>query len=490
MTITATYSPEDNKLRLYPSRRLDAETFERVKALGFRWAPRQELFVAPSWTPEREDLCTELAGEIEPEEMTLAERAALKAERLEELAHKRQREATSYARRADELAERFYMGQPILVGHHSERSARKDQERMHRAMSKANELHRTANYWLGRIEGVEHFANMKNRDRTRANRIKTLLAELRELQRGINRAHRALELWQQLETPEAITHALGNSDSRELFATYGDWSACRDDPSKAEGIKAQCVARAELAAFGPTRARWIAHTLNRLGFERSMLGDVPRFAGELTPAILQTFARTHGAEKPTAKQIAPDRWRIETPQPLPLHIADGHALELDADGWRDMMQGLGYEVPQTARKAANRASAAPLINPTLEQAEALQAAWNRRTQEARREKGQSWNPDKSPGKVRQLPQAVYSAHSKGEYARFQTIEIDARGVPVSWKWERHERVRTGEPVARIRIVSNPAELYGVRSIIHLTDAPAKALPVDLDDGPRQLELVA
>jgi hypothetical protein len=92
--------------------------------------------------------------------------------------------------------------------------------------------------------------------------------------------------------------------------------------------------------------------------------------------------------------------------------------------------------------------------------------------------------------VRQLPQAIYSAHSKGEYARFQTIEIDAQGAPVSWKWERHERVRTGEPVARIRIVSNPEELYGVRSIIHLTDAPAKALPVDLDDGPRQLELVA
>ena len=89
MTITATYSPEDNKLRLYPSRRLDAETFERVKAAGFKWAPRQELFVAPKWTPAREDLAAELAGEIEPEEMTLAERATLKAERLDALAAKR-----------------------------------------------------------------------------------------------------------------------------------------------------------------------------------------------------------------------------------------------------------------------------------------------------------------------------------------------------------------------------------------------------------------
>ena len=32
---TATYSPEDNKLRLYPASRLDAETYAKVKAAGF-----------------------------------------------------------------------------------------------------------------------------------------------------------------------------------------------------------------------------------------------------------------------------------------------------------------------------------------------------------------------------------------------------------------------------------------------------------------------
>ena len=31
-TITATYSPEDNKLRLYASQRLDAETYARLIA--------------------------------------------------------------------------------------------------------------------------------------------------------------------------------------------------------------------------------------------------------------------------------------------------------------------------------------------------------------------------------------------------------------------------------------------------------------------------
>ena len=52
-TFTATYSPEDNKLRLYASSRLDADLYARVKAAGFSWAPKQELFYAPAWSPSR-----------------------------------------------------------------------------------------------------------------------------------------------------------------------------------------------------------------------------------------------------------------------------------------------------------------------------------------------------------------------------------------------------------------------------------------------------
>ena len=139
-TITATYSPEDNKLRLYASTRLDAETYARVKEAGFIWAPRQQLFVAPKWTPGREDLALELAGEIEAEEMTLAERAQAKAERLDELAAKRAREANAYSRRASELSEAFHMGQPSLVGQHSERKARKTQERIQHTLKTGKPL--------------------------------------------------------------------------------------------------------------------------------------------------------------------------------------------------------------------------------------------------------------------------------------------------------------------------------------------------------------
>ena len=62
VTFTATYSPEDNKIRLYASERLDTDLYTRVRSAGFIWAPKQELFVAPMWTPERFDLAVELAG--------------------------------------------------------------------------------------------------------------------------------------------------------------------------------------------------------------------------------------------------------------------------------------------------------------------------------------------------------------------------------------------------------------------------------------------
>ena len=78
----ATYSPDDNKLRLYAASRLDPETYKKVHDAGFRWAPKQALFVAPAWTPGREDVLLSLAGEIEDEDSTLAERQEARAERF------------------------------------------------------------------------------------------------------------------------------------------------------------------------------------------------------------------------------------------------------------------------------------------------------------------------------------------------------------------------------------------------------------------------
>jgi Domain of unknown function (DUF3560) len=146
--LSATYSPEDNKLRLYSVYRLDAETYARVKAAGFGWAPKQKLFVAPMWTPDRADLLVELCGEIGDEDTSLVERAEERAERFEDLSDKRRADSARAQNAVAAIADNIPLGQPILVGHHSERHARKDAQRIENGMRKAVGMWETANYWL------------------------------------------------------------------------------------------------------------------------------------------------------------------------------------------------------------------------------------------------------------------------------------------------------------------------------------------------------
>lgn len=371
--ISATYSPEDNKIRLYASARLDAETFERVKNAGFKWAPRQELFVAPSWSCAREDLALELAGEIEPEEMTLAERAQMKADRLDAIAEKRAAQASAFSRAADDLSRAFEFGQPILVGHHSERKARKTQERMHSAMDKASKAHQAIGYWHYRAEGVEAHANHKNDPRVRARRIHTLLAELRDLQRRLNTAHKALAAWETLNTDNLIRMALGRSD---LFS-FNLYSPVERGDMTPQEARDKAMAGARSTIESGNLSRWIMHTLNRLAYERDMLGEVARYEGEITPTLLQMFVREHGADKPKGAKLDDDLFSVECNAPLPAHIAQGSSVELSGDEWRDLMQSCGY-LPPTKKdakppilnfKAAS--GTVSVVNPHRREAESL-----------------------------------------------------------------------------------------------------------------------
>lgn len=105
MKLTATYSPEDDKLRLYTGYRVDQETYaySRLRAAGFSWFPEQQLFVVTNWTPERADLLIEFCGEIGDEDKFLVRRGGERADRIQELEAK-QREM----RHLKSRAERFF----------------------------------------------------------------------------------------------------------------------------------------------------------------------------------------------------------------------------------------------------------------------------------------------------------------------------------------------------------------------------------------------
>lgn len=348
----ATYSPEDNKLRITASYRFEDALWQDFKKLGFRWAPKQEIFVHPMWRPDVEDFCLKMAGSIEPEEMTMVERAQFKNDRIDGYIANRHRDVNAFTAAADRYGERFAGGQPILVGHHSENQARNDHKRMVRNTEKAHEAAGKIDYWHYKKEGVAIHANRKAAYGVRVRRMKGLFADLRSIQRDINTAQVWRDRWAKVlnKTDHPKFDEFVISQLNFFGSSYsGAWSDVKDGKITAlEGAK-KALAAQENLLNSSKRRRWITHILNRLGYERAELGPVEKFAGEFTSAILQEFARTHGAHKPKATKTDYG-WLVESTTELPLHLTDGCTLEKDADEWRDLFEAVGYEVPDAKPK--------------------------------------------------------------------------------------------------------------------------------------------
>jgi len=283
----ASYSAEDDKIRIRASARLDAETYARVKAAGFGWAPKQEVFYV-IWSPGREDLATELSGgELEDEETTLAERAEARAERFAGYKENRTRDAESAQRAVHAIADNIPMGQPILIGHHSERHARRDAEKIQNGMRKSVKMWETAAYWQSRAAGAIAAAKYKEIPAVRARRIKKLESDRRGFQRDTDKSKLALDMWAQdpitLERAKLICNHNHYSACfklaeypRQLPASQYEgsmsfWSALDDGIITAAQAKAMAVDASTRAIAH--RARWISHLDNRIAYERAMLGE-------------------------------------------------------------------------------------------------------------------------------------------------------------------------------------------------------------------------
>jgi len=289
--IEATYDASDNKVRLRCfSGRLPREVYARVKAAGFSWAPKQELFVAPAWTPEREDLALELAGDIDDEDTSLVDRAEERSERFDGYQESRAADAERAHKAVAAIADNIPLGQPILVGHHSERHARRDAKRIENGMRKAVKMWKTSEYWARRAAGAIAHACYKELPAVRARRIKGLEAEGRKVERARGGAVAAVTAWTGpgLDMRRALMLASdgsGFSVSRSFPLTeyprqpqasqyegpMGLWSALDGGvitPEQARDILLPAAKRAIERCD-----RWIEHIENRLVYERAMLAD-------------------------------------------------------------------------------------------------------------------------------------------------------------------------------------------------------------------------
>ncbi len=283
--MNATYSPDDNKLRLYSTNRLDRETYDRVKAAGFKWAPKQELFVAPMWTPAREDLLIELCGEIEDEDKSLVERAEERSDRFEEYSEKRATDATRVREAVSGIADNIPLGQPILVGHHSEKRARKDAERIENGMKKAVKMWETSKYWTYRAAGAIRAAKYKERPDVRARRIKGLESDKRKQEKYIKEAERDLKLWSR----ENLTHeqalAIAGYSRLPLPRKEGDRKDLIMSPSAYDVLSGSYPnsyaprtveevvehAKKYYPRIIAHHERWLNHFNNRIAYEKAML---------------------------------------------------------------------------------------------------------------------------------------------------------------------------------------------------------------------------
>lgn len=119
-----------------------------------------------------EDVLLSLAGEIEDEDSTLAERQEARAERFTGYSGKRASESAQALDEVERLAAMIPPGQPILVGHHSERRARRDAQRIENGMKRAVMLFERAEYWEERARSALLHAKYKERPDVRWRRIK------------------------------------------------------------------------------------------------------------------------------------------------------------------------------------------------------------------------------------------------------------------------------------------------------------------------------
>ena len=267
MTMTATYSPDDNKLRLHSVERLEAPVYARACKLGFRYAPKQEVFVAPSWTPAREDFLIELCGEIEDEDTSLTQRAEERAERFEGYQGKRTSEAQAARAAVSAISDGIPFGQPILVGHHSEARARKDADRIENGMRKAVRLWDTAEYWKDRAAGALAHAAYKELPDVRARRIKGIEADARKVARSVEALKEAIAAL----SVEGLTFEQAQQ-ATTLDVSYGLWTALREKPAEYRETCAKYVEGFKRNLDGHYK-RWAAHYENRLTYERAMLAE-------------------------------------------------------------------------------------------------------------------------------------------------------------------------------------------------------------------------
>lgn len=517
MTHSATYSPEDNKLRLYAAARLDSETYQRVRAAGFIWAPKQELFVAPSWSPAREDLLLELCDEIEDEDKSPEERAADRAERFSDYRDKRRDEA-------GESADTFEAG-PQVFGHQNRQRAERQAARHDRHRTYAGSQWSKAEYWQTRTEGVIRHALHKSSAAVRRSRLLRLEAEQRKHEKSRKEYAERFASWQKVLTLDgAETDTTRTTPAGQLAYALANYHCWGDYLHPRTGQKqsmyslltnADPITPAEAARLWLDKkpapdspdtymARASSHYALRIGYELAMLANEGGNASEtnMEPGGWIGRHQIHAVNRsPVTGRVVSVKLMAEKPwyRGEPVLRADGtYGAPLTLQSFNiERMGESAYRAPtdeeraafaadtkeRKAKAKASKPAAPSLVNPTDADAERLQAALNDK-ERARHEKAKAERrtfDTFEPSEVLRMTQAKYSELSRGTYSSFEARTLHA-GDRIS---RRHSNMYSAEstayaksigaPLCKVRIYSG-GSFYKADRVVVLTDKPQKPFP--------------
>jgi hypothetical protein len=389
---SATYSPEDNKLRIYPAFRLPRSEYDAIKAAGFKWAPKQELFVCPRWTPQAEDAALDLCGDIGDEEQPAAERAAERAERFDGYRERRLDEALAAASRFDSTGWR--------IAHARRVSNRRKEQARTRGVSRWE----CAEYWRHRVGGVLRNSDHRDRADVRHRRIQGLesdrrkaLADYAERQEEWDRMGRILGRWATWgadagEFSADLHQFFGrqsggaydykhptNADRRpsDLYSLTNPDQAPED---KIDGLTALCLwFQRHPMRPDETKSRWIAHYNLRIDFERALLAEqggtaAQTLADTLAPGAIVGTSGKYIVQRVT-KSKAGDLSKIYL---LDAERGSVHSFSAERFKWADEVKPATDESKAKlaafcSKLKANKPKALPLVNPTKEEAEKILA---------------------------------------------------------------------------------------------------------------------
>ena len=181
------------------------------------------------------------------------ERQAAKKARYEELAQKNRDEAARRRDYADRIAS-VMNGQPILVGHHSEKRHRNDIDKMHKNMRKGIEHAETAEYYDRKAEGIGK-GGISSDDPEAIQKLEIKVVKLEKKQEFMKAANKAIRM-KNTDKGDAILLEMGVDRRPDIMGCVGFPSyALQNNNANIRRIKA----RIETLRSAPTETTQVEH---------------------------------------------------------------------------------------------------------------------------------------------------------------------------------------------------------------------------------------